>query len=314
MQIKEIVAKDSRKVTLSLGNQRNGIQTHDGREFGIELHATLDDGDNYAQCQKELDSKVQEFLDSKMDALANADESAFHAFVAHRTEAGVAHAYPQATEALSEPTPRPASPKPAAKQASFEAPAPVPAEPAAAVLTLLTPASTFEDGMDLIMESLTSAKKPYEVSKLKDELQKYLDYGVPLDQAARSLLRSYGASPPAASPQTKIPAATATTGGKPVGFIGTLKVGDEKIPKFRAYIKDLHEFEYSKGKGYKFTLKDKSGTILVTFFGRAPAVGAGDVVDVEGAWKVSEYQGQLQLDTGKYCKMTRVTDASPGDF
>ena len=68
---------------------------------------------------------------------------------------------------------------------------------------------------------------------------------------------------------------------------------------------DIREFEKfgKKGKVCNATAKDDTGTIKLTLWNDdTEKVNKGDIVKIENGW-VGEWQGELQLSTGKFGKL-----------
>ncbi len=75
---------------------------------------------------------------------------------------------------------------------------------------------------------------------------------------------------------------------------------------------DVREFEkFGKaGKVCNAKAKDESGSITLTLWNEdIDAVNVGDTIKIENGW-VGEWQGELQLSTGKFGKLEVVSSGS----
>lgn len=142
---------------------------------------------------------------------------------------------------------------------------------------------------------------------LRDELAKYLEYGVPIDQAVRTVLRHHGvATTPANRPQSapttneRLPLAQVPANSAYVNLkVRVLSINTRKV-NARGEEKDIV---------YGF-LGDESGSLPYTSWRGLEGIGKGDVVAIEAAY-TKEYQGKAQVNFGDRTKLVKVDDDLP---
>lgn len=142
---------------------------------------------------------------------------------------------------------------------------------------------------------------------LKDELAKYLEYGVPIDQAVRTVLRHHGvATTPANRPQSapttneRLPLAQVPANAAFVNLKVRLLTVNTKKVNARGEEKEI----------LWGLLGDESGSLPYTAWRPLEGVAKGDVVAVEGAY-TKEYQGKAQVNFGDRTKVVKVDDDLP---
>lgn len=142
---------------------------------------------------------------------------------------------------------------------------------------------------------------------LKDELAKYLEYGVPIDQAVRTVLRHHGvmATPtnrPQSAPTTteRLPLAQVPANSAFVNLKARVLTVNAKKVNARGEEKDI----------LWGLLGDESGSLPYTAWRPLEGIAKGDVVAVEGAY-TKEYQGKAQVNFGDRTKVMKVDDDLP---
>lgn len=78
---------------------------------------------------------------------------------------------------------------------------------------------------------------------------------------------------------------------------------------------EAREFEkFGKaGKVCNATVKDATGTVTLTLWNEdVDKVNVGDKIHIENGW-VGEWQGELQLSTGKFGKLEVVSGSAPAE-
>ncbi len=142
---------------------------------------------------------------------------------------------------------------------------------------------------------------------LKDELAKYLEYGVPIDQAVRTVLRHHGvATTPANRPQSapttneRLPLAQVPANSAFVNLKARVLSINTKKVNARGEEKDI-VFGF---------LGDESGSLPYTAWRPLEGIAKGDVVAIEGAY-TKEYQGKAQVNFGDRTKLLKVDDDLP---
>jgi replication factor A1 len=149
-------------------------------------------------------------------------------------------------------------------------------------------------------------KLPADVTEqdLKDEFAKYLEYGVPVDQALKTILRHHGVQSPAASrpgspPVTeRLPVAQLPPSSPSVIVKARVLTVNTKTVNARGEAKEI----------VWGLLGDESGSIPYTSWRPLEGVQKGDVLLIEGAY-TKEYQGKAQVNLGDRTKVTKLDDA-----
>ncbi len=142
---------------------------------------------------------------------------------------------------------------------------------------------------------------------LRDELAKYLEYGVPIDQAIRTVLRHHGvtttpANRPATAPTTneRLPLAQVPANSPFVNLKVRVLTVNTKTVNARGEQKEI----------LWGLLGDESGSLPYTSWRPLPEINKGDVVAIEGAY-TKEYQGKAQINLGDRTKLQKVDDDLP---
>lgn len=136
---------------------------------------------------------------------------------------------------------------------------------------------------------------------LRDEFQKYLDYGVPVDQAVKTILRHHGI---AAAP------------GLRAGFTSNQeRVTLSQLPPtspgvhLRVRVLSLNTKPVmARGEQKDIVwglVGDESGTAPYTSWRPLEGIAKGDVIDVQGAY-TKEYNGQAQVNFGDRTRITKL--------
>ena len=140
---------------------------------------------------------------------------------------------------------------------------------------------------------------------LKDEFAKYLEYGVPVDQALKTILRHHGVQSPAANRQgssppvtERLPVAQLPPNSPSVVLKARLLTINTKTVNARGEAKEI----------LWGLLGDESGSIPYTSWRPLEGLAKGDVIQVEGAY-TKEYQGKPQVNFGDRTKISKL-DAS----
>ena len=150
-------------------------------------------------------------------------------------------------------------------------------------------------------------KLPSDVSEqdLRDEFAKYLEYGVPVDQAIKTILRHHGVAAPATSragsspPVTeRLPVAQLPPTSPSVILKARLLTINTKTVSARGEQKEI----------VWGLLGDESGSIPYTSWRPLEGLQKGDVIQVEGAY-TKEYQGKPQVNFGDRTKITKLDDS-----
>jgi replication factor A1 len=158
--------------------------------------------------------------------------------------------------------------------------------------------------VEQIKRALGAKAADIDETDIRDELQKYLDYGVPADQAVRTILRHHGAPLPV----------------RAVGATASVPVTQERIPlaslpeqspfvNLKARILSLNTKAITaRGEQKEIVwglLGDESGTAPYTSWRPLEGLGKGDVLAIEGAY-TKAYNGQGQVNFGDRTKLTKL--------
>lgn len=140
---------------------------------------------------------------------------------------------------------------------------------------------------------------------LKDEFAKYLEYGVPVDQALKTILRHHGVQTPAANRQGSAPAVTERLP------VAQLPANSPSVV-LKARVLTLNTKSVNaRGEAKEIVwglLGDESGSIPYTSWRPLEGLQKGDVIHVEGAY-TKEYQGKPQVNFGDRTKITKLDDS-----
>ena len=145
--------------------------------------------------------------------------------------------------------------------------------------------SHIDDILDILSENAT---KKVEREELEKEFQKFLDYGVPVDQAKQSLIKKYGGSNETKTPisQERILIVDLKPNISSVHLLGRVITINEKEITVRG----------EKRKIFYGILGDESGTIPFTAWTDF-TIGKGDVLEISNAY-TREWQSTIQVNFG----------------
>ena len=149
-----------------------------------------------------------------------------------------------------------------------------------------------KSNVDEIMEILDDeAKKNVSRQELEKEFEKFMEYGVPTEQAKQTLVKKYGGA--AVFTGSSTPTSEERT------LISELKPNQYSV-KLLGHVIAINPKEITvKGENKKIfygIIGDESGTIPFTSWTELP-VEKGDVVEVQNAY-TREWQGAVQLNFG----------------
>ena len=140
---------------------------------------------------------------------------------------------------------------------------------------------------------------------LKDEFAKYLEYGVPVDQALKTILRHHGVATPAIKREGSAPPVTERL---PVAQLPP--TSPSVIVKARVLTINTKTVS-ARGEQKEIVwglLGDESGSIPYTSWRPLEGIQKGDVLHIEGAY-TKEYQGKPQVNFGDRTKITKLDDS-----
>jgi len=142
--------------------------------------------------------------------------------------------------------------------------------------------------IDDIINSLNSEGKKISREEIEDEFTKFMEYGVPVDQAKQTLIKKYGGTAviPSSSSSTRTLISDLKPNQSSVKVLGHVIAVNPKEINVRGENRTIH---YG-------ILGDESGTIPFTAWGDVD-LSKGDVVEITNAY-TREWQGAVQLNLG----------------
>lgn len=138
---------------------------------------------------------------------------------------------------------------------------------------------------------------------LEAEFAKYLEYGVPVDQAIRTILRHHGVQtnptvrPTGPTSNERVPLGQAPLNSPFINLKVRLLTLNTKSVTVRGEAKDIQWG----------LVGDETGTLPYTSWRPLTEFQKGDVVQIEGAY-TKEYQGKGQVNFGDRTKLTKLPD------
>ncbi len=148
--------------------------------------------------------------------------------------------------------------------------------------------------------------KEIDEDDVKAELQKYLDYGVPADQAVRTILRHHGAASGAPAPAA--PASTERT--KLVDLPGNAPSVNLLARVISINLRTVH----ARGEDKEIVwgmLGDETATRAYTSWRPLEGIEKGDVLEIQGAY-TKEWRNEVQINFGDRTRLEkREPDAIP---
>ncbi len=132
---------------------------------------------------------------------------------------------------------------------------------------------------------------------LRDEFQKYLDYGVPADQAARTILRHHGHQPGGTAPQ-----ATGGSGDteQPRTTLADAPGNTPYVNLLARVVSYNTKLVHARGEDKEIVwgmLGDETATRPYTSWRPLEGVEKGDVLEIKGAY-TKEFRGEVQINFG----------------
>ena len=152
-----------------------------------------------------------------------------------------------------------------------------------------------EDDLDSHIDDILNALKDnseIEVTRetLKNELSKFMEYGVPIDQAKQTLIKKYGG-------QATFSSSEQSSERK---LISELEPNERSVNLLCRVIAVNPKEITVKGDDRKIfygILGDESGTISFTAWSSELDIEKGDVIEISNAY-TREWQGSVQLNLG----------------
>ncbi len=160
--------------------------------------------------------------------------------------------------------------------------------------------------LESIKKALGAKSADLDEQDLRDELAKYLEYGVPMDQAVKTILRHHGVAP--------------TPSSRPTGPVSQERLTLDKLPpqspfvNLKVRILSLQTKPVTaRGEQKEILyglLGDESGVVPYTSWRPLEGLAKGDVVEVQGAY-TKEFNGQVQVNFGDRTRIQKVADDLP---
>jgi replication factor A1 len=148
---------------------------------------------------------------------------------------------------------------------------------------------------DILQALKTNADKPVARDELEHELKKFIDYGVPLEQAKQTLIKKYGGS-------VLLSSSTAER-----TLLGNLQPNQSNV-KVLCRVIAINPKEITvRGEPRRIfygILGDESGTVSFTAWNEIP-VEKGDVVEIANAY-TKEWKGDVQLNMGDRVSISKT--------
>ncbi len=137
---------------------------------------------------------------------------------------------------------------------------------------------------------------------LKDELRKYMEYGVPAAEAVRTILRHHGENAPAGAANTgPVKLADAPNDAPNVDVLARLITMNTRTVNARGEEKEI----------VWGLLGDETASIPYTSWRPLEGLEKGDVIEIQGAY-TKEYRGETQINFGDRTRIAkRDQDAVP---
>ena len=157
-----------------------------------------------------------------------------------------------------------------------------------------------ESHIDEILNALKGdSEKEVSREELEKELTKFMEYGVPIDQAKQTLIKKFGGV-----------AVLSTTGGSTERKLISDLEPNERSVNLLCRVITVNPKEITvKGDNrmiFYGILGDESGTIPFTSWSSDLDVEKGDVVEISNAY-TREWQGSVQLNLGDRVKIEKTT-------
>lgn len=160
--------------------------------------------------------------------------------------------------------------------------------------------------IEALKRALAPKMASIDETDLKDELQKYLDYGVPVEQAVKTILRHHGAAPPvrtapAAPPAERTAIADLPSESMAVNLKARILYVAAKTVTARGESKEI----------LSGLLGDETGSVSFTSWRPLEGLQKGDVIEAKNAY-TKAYNNQPQVNFGDRTVLTKLdADALP---
>lgn len=150
--------------------------------------------------------------------------------------------------------------------------------------------------------NLLKDKEDVDRDKVEEELKKFMEYGVPIDQAKQTLLKKYGGN---------IKFSSSDSGSSERRFIADLKPNERSVNLLGRIIAINPKEITVKGEKKQIfygILGDESGTIPFTSWEEVD-VEKGDIIEINNAY-TREWQGEPQLNFGDRVSIKKADEDS----
>ncbi len=173
-------------------------------------------------------------------------------------------------------------------------------------MTMQTQTQDLGPHLEALKRALAPKMASIDETDLRDELQKYLDYGVPVEQAVRTILRHHGAAPPvrsapAAPPAERTPLAELPAQSMAVNVKARILYIAPKTVTVRGESKEI----------VSGILGDETGSAPFTAWRPMEGIAKGDVIEAKNAYTKS-FNNQAQVNFGDRTTIAKLEpDALP---
>jgi replication factor A1 len=156
----------------------------------------------------------------------------------------------------------------------------------------------FDSHVNDIIKALSEKSEEVSREELENELNKFMEYGVPIDQAKQTLIKKFGG----------VAVLTTSTESSERKLISDLQPNERSVNLIGRIITVNPKEITVKGESKKIfygIIGDESGTISFTSWNSEFNVEKGDVVKISNAY-TREWQGSVQLNFGDRVNITKT--------
>jgi replication factor A1 len=156
----------------------------------------------------------------------------------------------------------------------------------------------FDSHVNDIIKALSEKSEEVSREELENELNKFMEYGVPIDQAKQTLIKKFGG----------VAVLTTSTESSERKLISDLQPNERSVNLIGRIITVNPKEITVKGESKKIfygIIGDESGTIPFTSWNSEFNVEKGDVVKISNAY-TREWQGSVQLNFGDRVNITKT--------
>ncbi len=155
--------------------------------------------------------------------------------------------------------------------------------------------------IEALKRALAPKMASIDENDLREELQKYLDYGVPAEQAVRTILRHHGAAPPVRAAAPSGPIAERT-------LIASLPAQAAAVNLKARILYIAPKTVTARGESKEILsglLGDETGSVSFTSWRPLEGLAKGDVIEAKNAY-TKAYNNQAQVNFGDRTIITKL--------